>query len=289
MPFERWSQLDPTTQDLWDQLSETTKAIILGVPLLGSSNPTGRTPTANRQVRSHEQELLNLLSAIPDFDNNRIVSQTIQETLAPVAGPATSGNTPDAVQGLTCLVNAIASNRISPGDLQCMMSDRTGSGNDTSTATHSANLTYHVRTSDRSKTLTTALVDRGANGGIAGADVCVIDQTHHSVDVEGIDNHRMTNILLVTAGAVLSTQHGEVLVIMHQYAYTGKGTSIHSPQQLEALDTALMTNPAKLVVPSALSLHTPMSSMLSPWICGLAQVKMHPYTMLNGIHCHMWF
>jgi len=51
--------------------------------------------------------------------------------------------------------------------------------------------------------------------------------------VQGIDaNHQMVDIPISTVGAVINTQHGEVIAILHQYAYTGIGTSIHSPAQL---------------------------------------------------------
>ena len=43
----------------------------------------------------------------------------------------------------------------------------------------------------------------------------------------------MTDIPIATVGGVVNTQHGEVIAIMHQYAYTGLGTSIHSSAQLE--------------------------------------------------------
>jgi len=91
--------------------------------------------------------------------------------------------------------------------------------------------TYHVSASKSSSVQ--SLVDRGANGGIGGSDVRVIFRTHRSVDVQGIDNHQMTNIPIATVGGVINTQHGAVIAILHQYAYTGLGTSIHSPVQLE--------------------------------------------------------
>ena len=46
-----------------------------------------------------------------------------------------------------------------------------------------------------------ALIDRGANGGIAGDDVRIINRTGRQVDVQGIDNHQIVNIPIVTAGA----------------------------------------------------------------------------------------
>jgi len=91
--------------------------------------------------------------------------------------------------------------------------------------------TYSVSASKSSSTQ--SLVDCGANGGIGGSDVRVIHKTHHSVDVQGINNHQMVDIPIATVGGVINTQRGEVIAILHQYAYTGVGTSIHSPAQLE--------------------------------------------------------
>src|SRR5688572_19663442 len=79
-----------------------------------------------------------------------------------------------------------------------------------------------------------ALVDRGANGGITGEDVRIIAKTGRQVDIQGIDNHCISDIPIVTAGGVVTTQKGEVIAIMHQYAYVGKGKTIHSCGQLEA-------------------------------------------------------
>ena len=79
-----------------------------------------------------------------------------------------------------------------------------------------------------------SLVDRGANGGIAGDNIQVISKTGQTVDIQGIDNHRINEIPIVTAGGVITTQKGPVIAIMHQYAYTGKGKSIHSCAQLES-------------------------------------------------------
>jgi hypothetical protein len=54
------------------------------------------------------------------------------------------------------------------------------------------------------------------------------------VEVQGIDNHRMTNIQIVTAGAVTKTQRGDVILIMHQYAHSPTAKTIHSLAQMEA-------------------------------------------------------
>jgi hypothetical protein len=95
--------------------------------------------------------------------------------------------------------------------------------------------TYHV-SSTRHLDMTGALVDRGAKGGITGSDCHVIevnDQPQHFVNVEGTDGHVMTKWWLVTAGAVTEMNQGPVILIMNQYAHSGKGHSIHSSPQLE--------------------------------------------------------
>lgn len=79
-----------------------------------------------------------------------------------------------------------------------------------------------------------ALIDRVANGGITGDNVHIIAKTRQQVDIQGIDNHHINDIPIVTAGGVVSTQKGEVIAIMHQYAYVDKGKTIHSCSQMEA-------------------------------------------------------
>jgi hypothetical protein len=78
-----------------------------------------------------------------------------------------------------------------------------------------------------------ALIDRGANGGVAGSDTRLIDKSLCSVHIQGIDDHMIKDVPIGTVGTVVNTQRGEVIAIMHQYAYTGKGGTIHSSGQLE--------------------------------------------------------
>jgi hypothetical protein len=78
-----------------------------------------------------------------------------------------------------------------------------------------------------------SLIDRGANGGVAGTDVCVILKTGRVVDITGIDNHQCTSIDIGTVGGVINTQKGPIVGIMRQYALLNKGSAIHSPCQFE--------------------------------------------------------
>ena len=78
-----------------------------------------------------------------------------------------------------------------------------------------------------------ALVDRGANGGILGNDARVIWTHGREVDVTGIDNHELNALKLVDAVAKVTTQLGEAIIIMRQYAYHGLQRTIHSSAQIE--------------------------------------------------------
>ena len=99
---------------------------------------------------------------------------------------------------------------------------------------HSSEVTYVVSQKDISSTKRGALVDRGANGGLAGSDVRALQVTDWQVDIQGIDNHQLTNIPIVTAAGVVSTQCGPIVLIMHQYAHMKNGRTIHSSAQLES-------------------------------------------------------
>ena len=84
---------------------------------------------------------------------------------------------------------------------------------------------------------TAKLVDRGANGGLAGSDMHVILKTHRKINIQGIDNHEVTGLDVVTAATLLNTSQGNVIGIFNEYAYLGKGSSIHSSGRLEWFKT----------------------------------------------------
>ena len=94
------------------------------------------------------------------------------------------------------------------------------------------------------------LVDRGANGGLAGSDMHVIHKTHRKINIQGIDNHEVTGLDVVTDATLLNTSQGKVIGIFNEYAYLGKGSSIHSSGQHNGLRPMLMKNLSKLVVPN---------------------------------------
>ena len=59
------------------------------------------------------------------------------------------------------------------------------------------------------------------------------ERTGRTVSVTGIGNHELPGLDIVTCAALLHTNHGKVILIMHEYAYYGRGNTIHSPGQIE--------------------------------------------------------
>ena len=78
-----------------------------------------------------------------------------------------------------------------------------------------------------------SLIDRGANGGILGADAKVIHIHNHTLNVTGIDNHQVTGLKVVDASALAMSNRGPIILIMRQYAYHGQNRTIHSSLQIE--------------------------------------------------------
>ena len=77
------------------------------------------------------------------------------------------------------------------------------------------------------------LVDRGANGGLSGVDVHVLTRSGRKVSVTGMDDHELPGLDTVTCVALIQTNRGKVNMLMCEYAYYGRGNTIHSPCAIE--------------------------------------------------------
>ena len=69
-----------------------------------------------------------------------------------------------------------------------------------------AYITYHVAQAKQAKH--GSLVDRGANGGLAGSDVRVLSTSSRKCTVTGIVNHEIPGLDLVQCAALVQTNHG---------------------------------------------------------------------------------
>ena len=92
-------------------------------------------------------------------------------------------------------------------------------------------LFYHIAQAKQAQH--SSLVDRGANGGLAGSDVRVLSTSSRKYTVTGVDQHQINGLDIVQCAALVNTSHGYVNLIMNEYAYYGKGHTIHSSGQIE--------------------------------------------------------
>ena len=236
LPADKWQHLSQEDRRAWNSISKETKAIILGIH--SPTNPT----TPPRRSMLHDMSALDFFQK---FHHST---------------PEPDGSAAHDPSDGQLLINASSSNKhISPADIRKVLSS---AKNKMQTSTISPDMqingstyrrinthsTYHV--SEHQQTHTSSLVDRGANGGIAGNDVRLIpslsSSPHRSVNIMGIDNHQLTDVPLVSVGGTCSSHVGPVILIFHQYAHYGKGKSIHSPVQLEAFHNEVNDKSSKL-------------------------------------------
>ena len=196
----------------------------------------------------------------------------IKDNLDPsnVASPETYDD--DSLSG-NILINAAKSSKskLPPGDIPRVLSKSS------TRSINMANIVFNASASRTSGSHDLSLVDRGANGGLAGDDVRVIFKTNRTVNIRGIDNHRLTNIDIGTVGGVVDTHKGPVIAIMHQYALLGKGHSIHSPCQIEHFKNQV--NDKSIHVGGSQSIKT-LDGYAIPLIIkdGLVRMQIRPYT-----------
>ena len=74
---------------------------------------------------------------------------------------------------------------------------------DTYSPSYSINKTHIYHVSKHSSSHYGSLIDRGANGGLAGSDVRILERTGRTVSVTGIDNHELPGLDIVTCAALL--------------------------------------------------------------------------------------
>ena len=71
-----------------------------------------------------------------------------------------------------------------------------------------AHITYHVAQAKQAKH--GSLVDRGADGGLAGSDIRILSTSPRKCTGTGIDNHEIPGLDLVQCAALVQTNHGIV-------------------------------------------------------------------------------
>ena len=97
------------------------------------------------------------------------------------------------------------------------------------------NITYRVTNKGTNPDQHGALVDGGANGGLLGDDVRIIEYVEGAhVDITGVGDAEVKGLKIAQAAAKVDTvADGPIIVIMSQYADLGYGKTIHSKGQME--------------------------------------------------------
>ena len=204
-------------RNIWETLSESTKQMIIehnkkvklnnptSYPSGSKTKPNpalGKPTSAPQQVHQHSQD---------------------EPTEEPP--PDTSTQT---------LVNkCLAESGIDPTDIQNVMSVSYAKRNISSHESSRQIQTHQRYVFARVNQSNHHLIDGGANGGLAGADMRVIHTTPRKINIVGIDDHELTGLNVVTAAALLDTQKGPIIGVFHEYAHLGQGRSIHAAGQME--------------------------------------------------------
>ena len=202
---------------IWGTLSESTKQMIIEhnkkvklnnpTPYPSGSktkpNPTLGKPTPTpKQVHQHSQD-------------------------EPTEEPSSDTSTQTLVN------QCLAESGIDPTDIQNVMSVSYAKRNISSHESSRQIQTHQRYVFARVNQANHQLIDRGANGGLAGADMRIIHTTPRKINIVGIDDHELTGLNVVTAATLLDTQKGPIIGVFHEYAHLGKGQSIHAAGQME--------------------------------------------------------
>jgi hypothetical protein len=273
MPNDRWIILDDKTKALWDSIEDKFKTIILGYttsyPHVSSYTPHhGKTPTTSSSKSKAWRALLH--EFIEAFNDE--LEETPEEATADDA-PLSADLEPDPPANL--LINAAkgsSPSTLPPGDICRVMSKNS------KRSVHTACIEYKVSYHKEHHGISPSLVDRGANGGVAGNDVRVIFKTNHTVDIKGIDNRRCANIDIGTVRGVIQMNKGPVIGIMNQYSLLNKGSFIRSPCQFEWYKNDV--NDKSFLVPGGLQRIQTLDGYIIPLSIqdGLTRLNIRPYT-----------
>ena len=97
------------------------------------------------------------------------------------------------------------------------------------------------------------------------------------VDIGGIDDHHINDIKLATGGAVVQTQRGPIVLIVHQYAAYSKGRTVHAPVQWEAFKNQVDDKSVKASGKQCVFMLDGYAMPINTKN-GLPYIKMHPFS-----------
>jgi hypothetical protein len=265
MPIARWKALSEQAQGIWDTMEDGDKAVILALQENRKTGFKSEHPKTSDHSKFSVNTHLTQDAPVGTVDDVLIAMVTKHSNREkPPSHPAD--------------VRAVLSQPVKEPKVQIKDDTLTINGHKYVRQVLSHDIQYSV--SQASRRTKGSLIDRGANGGIAGSDTRVIERhAHRTVDIRGIDNHEICSIPIVNAGAIVRSQRGEVVAIFNQYAYhPTQGRSIHSSCQLESF--ANDVNDRSIHTPGGLQRIKTVDGYVFPLSVrdGLPYLDMRPYT-----------
>ena len=262
---DQWHSLPMEAQTTWDLLSPDAKHIILQ-PHAHAGQPKANTMQQFPPHPPHPALTVHgidtPLECLHDLRGGSQLSDNITEN-------ATSVH--EATEQ-PILAHMTKKKPLSPDDIKKILSETEGL-----LISKLAIISYNVTPYYKGVKWKGALVDRGANCGMLGDDARVISFSGRHYDVQGIANQQIHDLPIVTAGAVVSTQKGEVIIVMNQYVYSGFGHTIHSSIQMEAYNHYVDDKSNKAGGRQFIRMHDKYIILLNIR-AGLPYMLMRPYT-----------
>ena len=260
-------------RDVWTQLPKEAQDILLSYK---NNNEKGKVHY--NSVQSNVVLETNSTSV----DSNQSHPSTFESSTIPTTMVnKTDRNTSSSDQGSDFLRQILSTNRsVSSTNTQnsnILESKGEGTMVFNGSIYRKVNVTYRV-SKHKSDSQGYSLVDRGANGGVFGNDVRIIEKTNKRVSITGLDNHQVNDLPLCTGAAYTMSHKGPIIIIMHQYAYIGQSKTIHASIQMEAYKIQVDEKSKK--IPGGKQRLTTPDGYLLPLnlIQGLAYLKIRPPT-----------
>ena len=110
---------------------------------------------------------------------------------------------------------------------------------------HVTNINYWIGQHDVTA-MEYALIYCGANDGVCGEDMLVLEGSERFVDVSGLAGHKVNQLGIITAQALVTTHKRDAIATLHQMALLGKCKSILSCLQMEAYGADINDRPCSL-------------------------------------------
>ena len=137
-----------------------------------------------------------------------------------------------------------------------------------------------------------SLIDGGANGGVSGSDVLLLDTSQNHAELTGLGGEQaIKGVPICTVAGLIQTQNGPVIGIFNQYAHSGKGHTVHSVNQMKhfgmIVDDVPLSLSGKQCIITPDGYHIPLSIRQGlPWMDmsqpTLSDMDSYPHVMFTA-------